>query len=102
MSHVLSDDDQHLAPLLPFDSYEFDSTANTPAMEMENNPELVVIEDDAENLKSGLEQANVANNDEPTPFTKRKRKFTSGVWAHFRAVTLADGVQIGILMIAQK
>ena len=96
MSHVLSNDDQNLVPLSPFESYEFDSTSNTPAVEMENNPELVVIEDDAENLKSGLEQANVANNDEPTPFTKRKRKLTSGVWAHFRVVTLADGIQMGV------
>ncbi|KAI3692332.1 hypothetical protein L6452_32146 [Arctium lappa] len=59
---------------------------------MENNPEVVVIEsNEGEEVlataATGTEEANVVNNDESTPYAKRKRKKTSGVWDHFRLVT---------------
>ncbi|KAJ9565740.1 hypothetical protein OSB04_001706 [Centaurea solstitialis] len=76
----LFNDNQNLDSLSLFESYEFDLTANTTAMETENNPEVIVIE--------GVEQANVDNNEESIPFTKRKRKLTFGVWVHFHVVTL--------------
>nr|KAJ0221658.1 hypothetical protein LSAT_V11C200058370 [Lactuca sativa] len=42
-------------------------------------------------LSGGTKQANVANNEEHIPFTKRKRKMTSEVLEHFHDVKLEDG-----------
>ncbi|KAL4364154.1 hypothetical protein GQ457_04G009370 [Hibiscus cannabinus] len=68
-------------------------------MENIKNPEDIVITaaDDVEvvaAVEGGAEQVDVANNEEQAPFTKRKRKKTSGVWEHFRLVKLSDGTEM--------
>lgn len=76
---------------------EIESSANTSIME--DTPEVVVIgsndgEGVAANVDGGTEDANAVNNEESTPYAKRKRKKTSGVWEHFRLVKLADGTEV--------
>ncbi|KAK8701878.1 hypothetical protein V6N13_020256 [Hibiscus sabdariffa] len=68
-------------------------------MESTQNSEFVVPttddrEVDAVSAVAGAEQIDATNNEESTPFTKRKRKKTSGVWEHFRLVKLLDGTDL--------
>ncbi|KAK8632480.1 hypothetical protein V6N13_072871 [Hibiscus sabdariffa] len=67
-------------------------------MENIKNPEdIVITADDVEVVAAvgdGVEQVDATNNEEQAPFTKRKRKKTSGVWEHFRLVKLSDETEV--------
>ncbi|KAD4180001.1 hypothetical protein E3N88_28592 [Mikania micrantha] len=92
---LLADEDQYLDHRSPFESTEFQSSADTPTMENNPNVVLEINDEDARDALNatfaGAEEANAANNDEPDPFSKRKRKKTSVSWEHFREVTLDNG-----------
>ncbi|KAD2805579.1 hypothetical protein E3N88_38956 [Mikania micrantha] len=92
----LSNEDQYLDIRSPFESSEFQSSADTPTME--NNPNVVIIDGEANeaarDTTAGVEQANAANCEEQDPFTKKKRKKTSVTWEHFREITLDNGTQM--------
>ncbi|KAK8669172.1 hypothetical protein V6N13_106609 [Hibiscus sabdariffa] len=91
-------DDQYLDNYSPLESTGFELSANTPTMENIKNPkDIVITTDDVEvvaAVSGGAEQVDVANNEEQAPFTKRKRKKTSGVWEHFHLVKLSDGTEV--------
>ncbi|XP_024969713.1 zinc finger BED domain-containing protein RICESLEEPER 2-like [Cynara cardunculus var. scolymus] len=79
------------------ESTEIESSANTSRME--STPEVVVIgsndgDDVVAVVDGGREKANIVNNEESTPYAKRKRKKTSGVWEHFHLVKLANGTEV--------
>ncbi|XP_024990516.1 zinc finger BED domain-containing protein RICESLEEPER 1-like [Cynara cardunculus var. scolymus] len=79
------------------ESTKIESSANTSRME--STPEVVVIEsndgdDVAAAVDGGREKANIVSTEESTPYAKRKRKKTSGVWEQFRLVKLANGTEV--------
>ncbi|XP_039028849.1 zinc finger BED domain-containing protein RICESLEEPER 2-like [Hibiscus syriacus] len=79
----------------PLESTEFESSTNTPTMESTQNPDVVFITADNEEVDAAATTSvEHVNNEEPTPFTRRKRKKTSGVWEHFRMVKLHDGTDL--------
>ncbi|KAE8704610.1 hypothetical protein F3Y22_tig00110450pilonHSYRG00968 [Hibiscus syriacus] len=81
----------------PLESTEFESSTNTPTMESTQNPDVFITTDNEEvdaAATASVEHVDATNNEEPTPFTKRKRKKTSGVWEHFRMVKLHDGTDL--------
>ena len=92
---LLFNEDQYLDTHSPFESSEFQSSADTPLME--NNPNVVIIDEEANeaarDTTAGIEQANAANNEEQEPFTKKRRRKTSVSWEHFREITLNNGTQ---------
>ncbi|KAL4564056.1 hypothetical protein LXL04_028106 [Taraxacum kok-saghyz] len=98
MSDVSCNGTPHFADDRYLDSHsstESESSADTPVMENTSSPDVIIIAattDDTttvfEDLDGGAEQADAANNDEPTPYTKRKRKKTSEVWDHFRVLNV--------------
>ncbi|XP_024981677.1 zinc finger BED domain-containing protein RICESLEEPER 2-like [Cynara cardunculus var. scolymus] len=79
------------------ESTKTESSANTSRME--STPEMVVIgsndgDDIVAAVDGGREQTSIVNNEETTPYAKRKRKKTSGVWEHFCLVKLANGTEV--------
>ncbi|GMI87664.1 DAYSLEEPER [Hibiscus trionum] len=79
-------DGQYLDSYSPFESTKLELSANNPTMEDTQNPEAIRIiacdkEVDATSVavSASAEQVDAANNEESTPFTKNKRKKTSGV-----------------------
>ncbi|KAD3337152.1 hypothetical protein E3N88_32672 [Mikania micrantha] len=91
-----SNEDQYLDIRSPFESSEFQLSADT--LTMENNPNVVIIDGEANeaahDTTAGVEQAQAANCEEQDPFTKKKRKKTSVTWEHFREITLDNGTQM--------
>ncbi|GJW06696.1 zinc finger BED domain-containing protein RICESLEEPER 2-like protein, partial [Tanacetum coccineum] len=71
-----------------------ESSEGIPTMERAP-PNIINLE--ATNIEEGVaaaaaaQQASVADTEECTPFRKRKRKKTSGVWVHFDEITLSNG-----------
>ncbi|GKC44821.1 zinc finger BED domain-containing protein RICESLEEPER 2-like protein, partial [Tanacetum coccineum] len=65
---------------------------------MESPPSIINVE--TSNSKEGIaaaaaaQQENVASTEEHTPFKKRKRKKTAGVWAHFDEIKLSNGTEL--------
>ncbi|KAE8709720.1 hypothetical protein F3Y22_tig00110328pilonHSYRG00209 [Hibiscus syriacus] len=67
-------------------------------MESTQNPDVVFITADNGEVDAAatasVEHVDATNNEELTPFTRRKRNKTSGVWEHFRMVKLHDGTDL--------
>ncbi|GJU66984.1 hypothetical protein Tco_1253243 [Tanacetum coccineum] len=65
---------------------------------LESPPSIINVE--TSNLEEGIvaadvaQQENVASIEEHTPFKKRKRKKTVGVWAHFDEIKLSNGTEL--------
>ncbi|GJT45317.1 zinc finger BED domain-containing protein RICESLEEPER 2-like protein [Tanacetum coccineum] len=65
---------------------------------MESPPNIINVE--TSNSEEGIaaaaaaQQENVASTEEHTPFKKRKRKKTAGVWAHFDEIKLSNGTEL--------
>ncbi|XP_039035898.1 zinc finger BED domain-containing protein RICESLEEPER 2-like [Hibiscus syriacus] len=77
----------------PLESTEFESSTNTPTMESTQNPDVFITADNEEvdaAATASVEHVDATNNEEPTPFTRKKRKKTSGVWEHFRMPGKSD------------
>ncbi|XP_039036578.1 zinc finger BED domain-containing protein RICESLEEPER 2-like [Hibiscus syriacus] len=69
----------------PLESTEFESST-TPTMESTQNLDVFITADNEEvdaAATASVEHVDATNNEEPTPFTIKKRKKTSGVWEHF-------------------
>ncbi|GJS90553.1 zinc finger BED domain-containing protein RICESLEEPER 2-like protein [Tanacetum coccineum] len=73
-----------------------ESSEGTPIME--RAPDIINVE--TSNSEEGIaaaaaaQQENVASTEEHTPFRKRKRKKTAGVWVHFDEIKLSNGTEI--------
>ncbi|KAE8671157.1 hypothetical protein F3Y22_tig00111990pilonHSYRG00058 [Hibiscus syriacus] len=81
----------------PLESTEFESSTNTPTMESTQNPDVFITTDNEEVdavATASVEHVDATNNEEPTPFTRRKRKKTSGVWEHLWMLKLHDGIDL--------
>ncbi|KAK9018998.1 hypothetical protein V6N11_034041 [Hibiscus sabdariffa] len=92
-------DNQYLDNYSPLESTKFELSANTPTMENIKNPKDIVITAAdvvivVAAVDGGAKQVDATNNEIQDPFTKRKRKKTSGVWEHFRLVKLYDETEL--------
>ncbi|GKB75589.1 zinc finger BED domain-containing protein RICESLEEPER 2-like protein [Tanacetum coccineum] len=69
-----------------------ESSEGTPIME--RGPGIINVE--TSNSEEGIDaqQENVASTEEHTPFRKRKRKKTTGVWAHFDEIKLSNETEM--------